>query len=217
MKNKSKYILPVVSLLLFIILIVIIKTVDVSPTGVGSTEIGLYHLNSTVHSALGTNQTWYKITEVLGLISIACGGIFAIIGLLQLIKRKSLFKVDREILSLGGLYIALGIIYVFFEKVIINYRPVIMPGESVAEASFPSSHTVLAAVIAISIMMIIDKYVKKHAAQNIIKAVLAALAVITVVGRLLSGVHWFTDILGGVFLSVFLLSVFNLFIKTDKQ
>lgn len=213
MKNKSKYILPAVSFILFIILIILIKAVDVSPTGVGDTEIGLYHLNSAVKDFLGTNILWYKLTEVTGLILIAAGGIFAVIGLVQLIKRKSILKVDREILSLGGLYIMLGLVYAFFEKVIINYRPLILAGDSAPEASFPSSHTVLSVVIAISIIMIIGKYVKNLTARNIIKSALTALAVITVIGRFLSGVHWFTDILGGIILSVCLLSLFRAVIK----
>ncbi|MBR6902523.1 MAG: phosphatase PAP2 family protein [Clostridia bacterium] len=213
MKSKSKYILPIISFMLFIVLIILIKTIDVLPTGVGDTEIGLYHLNSAVKAFLGTNMVWYKLTEVTGLISIAAGGIFAVIGLVQLIKRKSVLKVDREILSLGGLYITLGIVYVFFEKVIINYRPLILAGDSAPEASFPSSHTVLAVVIAVSIIMIINKYVENLTARNIIKAACAILAVVTVIGRFLSGVHWFTDILGGIILSVCLLSLFRAFIK----
>lgn len=213
MKNKSKYILPAVSFILFIILIILIKAVDVSPTGVGDTEIGLYHLNSAVKDFLGTNILWYKLTEATGLISIAAGGIFAVIGLVQLIKRKSILKVDREILSLGGLYIMLGLVYAFFEKVIINYRPLILAGDSAPEASFPSSHTVLAAVVAGSVFMIIEKYIKNQAIQNIIKAACAILAVVTVIGRFLSGVHWFTDILGGIILSVCLLSLFRAVIK----
>ena len=213
MKNKSKLILPVCSALLFALLIILVKTAGVEPTGVGDTKIGLYGLNRAVHEFFGINDTWYKITEITGLISLACCGIFALIGLIQLIKRKSLLKVDKEILALGGLYAVTGALYVLFEKVIINYRPLIMAGETAPEASFPSSHTVLVLVIMGSIIMIISKYVKNQTAVYIIKALCAAIAVITVIGRLISGVHWLTDILGGVLLSVFLLSTFYRLIK----
>lgn len=213
MSKKSKYLLPCLSAILFIVLIILIKTVDVRATGVGDTKIGLYHLNSAAHNFFGTNAVWYKITQITGLISLACGGLFGILGVCQLIKRKSLLKVDREILSLGGLYIVTGIIYVFFEKVIINFRPVIMEGETAAEASFPSSHTVLVIVIMGSIIMLLKKYIKSEIAQNILKALCAAIAVITVIGRLVSGVHWLTDILGGIILSVSLLSIFYIIIK----
>ena len=213
MKNKSRFILPAASFLLFLILIVLIKTVDVDFTGVITTRIGLYHLNRAVHDFFGSNMAWYKISQITGFISLAAAGIFAIIGLYELIKRKSLFKIDNELLTLGCLYILTGSIYVFFEKVIINYRPVIMAGESAAEASFPSSHTMLSLVIMGSIFMIIDKYVRNQTVANIIKALCAAIAVITVIGRLLSGVHWLTDILGGILLSVCLLSLFSAIIK----
>ena len=190
-----------------------VKAVDVDFTGVGTTRIGLYHLNRTVHDFLGGNMAWYKISQITGFISLAAAGIFAIVGIYQLIKRKNLFKVDNELLTLGCLYILTGSIYVLFEKVIINYRPVIMTGESAAEASFPSSHTMLSLVIMGSIFMIIDKYVRNQMIANIIKALCAAIAVITVIGRLLSGVHWLTDILGGILLSVCLLSLFSAIIK----
>lgn len=209
MDNKKKYILPTVSLILFILLIVILKTVDTAKTGVGDTEIGLYHLNIAASKFIGTNMAWYKITEILGILSILSGAVFGAVGLLQMIKRKSLIKVDREILSLGGLYVLLGIVYVFFEKVIINYRPLIMDGETVPEASFPSSHTVLAVVIMGSVFLILDKYIKNKTVANILKSLCLAVAVITVIGRLLSGVHWLTDILAGILISICLLSLFK--------
>ncbi|MBR4909792.1 MAG: phosphatase PAP2 family protein [Clostridia bacterium] len=208
MKTKTKYILPAASGLLFLILILLLKTVDVQKTGVGDTEIGLFHLNNAVHQLFGVNMAWYKITQATGLISLAAGGAFALIGVFQLIKRKSLFKVDRDLINLGCLYILTGSIYMFFEKVIINYRPLIMEGETAPEASFPSSHTVLVLVIMGSIIMLLKKYIKNQNLIYVLGALCAAIAVITVIGRLICGVHWFTDILGGVILSVCLLSFF---------
>ena len=216
MKNKSKYILPAVSFVMFVILIVLIKTVDVAYTGVGNTKIGLYGLNSAAFKLFGTNTAWYKITELTGLLSIAIGGVFALLGVWQLVKRKSLFKVDTEILTLGGLYILTGSIYIFFESFIVNYRPIIIDGESSVEASFPSSHTVLAVVIAGSAFMLLNKYVKNKTVLYILKSLCAALAVVTVIGRLLAGVHWLTDIIGGIILSVCLLSLFSALIKEEK-
>ncbi|MBO7519743.1 MAG: phosphatase PAP2 family protein [Clostridia bacterium] len=213
MRTKSKYILPAVSFILFIILIVLLKTANVQNTGIGNTKIGLYSLNLAAKEFIGTNAAWYKITKITGLLSIASGGIFALLGLWQLIKRKSLLKVDREILALGGLYILTGGIYVLFEKIIINYRPLIMEGETLPEASFPSSHTVLAVVVLGSIFILLNKYIKNKPLFYTLKSLCAALAVITVIGRMLSGVHWLTDILGGFILSVCLLSLFYAFIK----
>ena len=222
MSNKTRYILPAVSFILFAILIILIKTVDVAKTGVGETQIGLYHLNSTVFTFFGggVNTAWYKLTQITGYIAIAAGGIFAFCGLLQGVKRKSVLKIDREIYALAGLYFLTAAVYAFFEKVIINYRPVIMEGETAPEASFPSSHTVLAAVIMGSIFLLIPKYFKNKTLVYIIKALCAATAVITVIGRLIACVHWFTDILGGVIISVCLLSLFYAVIegfRKDKE
>ena len=213
MKSKNKYILPAVSFVLFIILIVLLKTVDVQSTGIGNTKIGLYSLNAAAKDFFGTNTAWYKLTKITGLLSIASCGVFALLGLFQLIKRKSLLKVDTDILTLGGLYILTGSVYIFFENFIINYRPLIMEGEALPEASFPSSHTVLAVVVLGSIFILLNKYIKNKPLLYTLKALCAALAVITVIGRMLSGVHWITDILGGVILSVCLLSLFYAFVK----
>ncbi len=212
---KQKYFTSAFSALLFAVLIIILKTVDVAAVGPIDSEVGLSHLNLAALNFFGSSDSWFKTTEVLGLLAIASGGIFALVGLVQLIKRKSLFKVDREILSLGGLYIVLGIVYVFFDKVTINLRPMLAPDETVAESSFPSSHTVLTVVIMGSIIMLLGKYIKNKTVRQILSSVCAIICVITVVGRLLSGVHWLTDILGGVILSLFLLSLFRLFIKKE--
>ena len=113
----------------------------------GGTSIGLSQLNQFFFDLTGLNIVWYDITDWLGLTAIATAFVFAVAGLVQLIKRKSLLKVDREILCLGALYIVVIGLYFLFEKVIVNYRPVIMPGGSHPEASFPSSHTMIVCII----------------------------------------------------------------------
>jgi undecaprenyl-diphosphatase len=152
---------------------------------------------------------WYQVTNLLGFWAILCGAIFACIGLKQLIERKSLKQVDAKILALGGLFVLLGIIYVLFEKVVINCRPVLMEGETVPEASFPSSHTVLAFVIFGAIAMMLKDYLQDKRLVSMLQNACLVLILVSVIGRLISGVHWFTDILGGIFLSYALLMVFS--------
>ena len=172
--------------MLTVILIALVRLVDAAPIGAQGTSIGLSHLNQFVFDLFGVNMLWYNITDWLGVAAVLTGFVFAVTGLVQLIKRRSLLKVDREILSLGGLYIVVIGLYLFFENVIINYRPIIMPDNTSPEASFPSSHTML---------VIIG---------------------VTVVGRLIAGVHWFTDILGGILISVTLLSLYEEVISHGK-
>ena len=201
-KNANKFLAGgAVFAVLFLIWIAIIKLVDVSAIGPEGTEVGLAGINKAIHEALGVNMTLYKITDILGYVALLVAGLFALFGLVQLIKRKSLAKVDGAIYALAGLYVVTIGLYVIFEKVIINYRPVIMPDEVALEASFPSSHTMLACVIFGSAIVMIGKYIDNDMLCKLSIALATVLLIVVVAGRLVSGVHWFTDIVGGVLIS----------------
>ena len=205
-----------IGLLLTVILIALVRLVDAAPIGAQGTSIGLSHLNQFVFDLFGVNMLWYNITDWLGVAAVLTGFVFAVTGLVQLIKRRSLLKVDREILSLGGLYIVVIGLYLFFENVIINYRPIIMPDNTSPEASFPSSHTMLVCVIMGSAAMLINRYIRNKPLNRILRALCYVIIGVTVVGRLIAGVHWFTDILGGILISVTLLSLYEEVISHGK-
>ena len=198
-----------IGLLLTVILIALVRLVDAAPIGAQGTSIGLSHLNQFVFDLFGVHILWYNITDWLGVAAVLTGFVFAVTGLVQLIKRRSLLKVDCEILALGGLYIVVIGLYLFFENVIINYRPIIMPDNTSPEASFPSSHTMLVCVIMGSAAMLINRYIRNKPLNRILRAVCYVIIGVTVVGRLIAGVHWFTDILGGILISVTLLSLYK--------
>ena len=202
--------------MLTVILIALVRLVDAAPIGAQGTSIGLSHLNQFVFDLFGVNMLWYNITDWLGVAAVLTAFVFAVTGLVQLIKRRSLLKVDREILSLGGLYIVVIGLYLFFENVIINYRPIIMPDNTSPEASFPSSHTMLVCVIMGSAAMLINRYIRNKPLNRILRAVCYVIIGVTVVGRLIAGVHWFTDILGGILISVTLLSLYEEVISHGK-
>ena len=201
---------------LTVILIALVRLADVAPIGAQGTSIGLSHLNQFVFDLFGVHILWYNITDWLGVAAVLTGFVFAVTGLVQLIKRRSLLKVDREILSLGGLYIVVIGLYLFFENVIVNYRPIIMPDNTRPEASFPSSHTMLVCVIMGSAAMLINRYIRNKPLNRILRAVCYVIIGVTVVGRLIAGVHWFTDILGGILISVTLLSLYEEVISHGK-
>ncbi len=205
-----------IGFLLTVVLIALVRLVDVAPIGAQGTRIGLSHLNQFIFDLFGVNMLWYHITDWLGIAAILTAFVFAVTGLVQLIKRRSLLKVDREILSLGGLYIVLIGLYILFENVIINYRPIIMPDNTHPEASFPSSHTMLVCVIMGSAVMLINKYIKNKTLNKTLRAICFAIIGITIIGRLIAGVHWFTDILGGIMISVTLLSLYKEVISHEK-
>lgn len=209
MKKNRGFVLPAVLCALTLLYIVLLKTVDVAPVGPQSTSVGFSHLNQSVFNAFGVNESWYKVTEVLGIGSIALAFVFALMGFIQLMQRKNIMKVDHQLLASGALYFAVIALYVLFEIVVINYRPVIMPGETAPEASFPSSHTMIGAVIMGSAVILSEYYIKNENLRKTVQVILCILIMVMTFGRLLSGVHWLTDILGGVLISLTLLSCFQ--------
>ncbi|MBP5631873.1 MAG: phosphatase PAP2 family protein [Clostridia bacterium] len=198
---------------LFILLIILVRTVDVGMVEATGKTIGFFALNTGFHKLTGVNEGWYKLTQIAGYAAIAAGLVFAVIGLIQLIRRKSLWKVDRRILGLGVLFIVMAIVYVLFEFVHVNFRPVLMPGEvDEPEPSFPSSHTVLVCVVLSGVALMLNTYIKDKRLRISLQALCALVILITVFGRLICGVHWFTDIVGGILISVSLVTAFAAFL-----
>ena len=215
---KKKCITAAVSFGLFLLLILLVKTVDVAAVGPEGAKIGLSKLNVAIHDLFGVHMAWYKVTNVLGYLAILIGLCFAAIGGLQLVYRRSILKVDKEILLLGGLYVITVLFFILFEKVVVNYRPILMPDGEGLEASFPSSHTMLSCVILGSGLELLKKYARKDKTiQTALTVIFAVMLALIVAGRLLSGVHWFTDILGGILLSVALLNAWEALLKLWKS
>ena len=216
MKINKKYLKDaIIFILLSIIYTLLVKFVDVKAIGPQGTKVGFSHLNEFFHNIIGVNMTLYKVTEILGYLAILLIGIYAIIGLYQLFKRKSLLKVDKDIYVLGALYAVLFALYIFFEKVIINYRPVLI--DNVLEASYPSSHTMLALVIFGSSILINNKLFIKRRIARISNTASIILMCLIVFGRTLSGVHWITDIMGGIIISCTLLYIFKFVLNMDGE
>lgn len=209
MKEKKAFEMAGIFAIAFILLIILLKTVDVAAVGPEGTSVGLSHLNRWVHDLFGEHKVLYYITKYLGILSIMMGSVYACLGLYQLLTRKSILKVDKCILTLGVLYAMLGVIYAIFTKININLRPMICWDETALEPSFPSSHTILTCTIMGSLIMLMDRYVKNEKLSYILKLVCMALMVEEVLGRLICGVHWFTDIIGGMIFSAMLLALYK--------
>ena len=178
---------------------ILVQTVNVQPIGPQGTAVGLATCNGWFHQLTGVHWTLYTLTDWLGLVPIAICLFFGTMGLAQLIRRKNLWKVDVDILLLGVYYGVVILGYLFFEKVPINYRPVLVDG--VLEASYPSSTTLLV----LSVMPTLNLQIKRRAADTAAakagRACAAWFAGFMVAGRLVSGVHWLTDIVGAMLLS----------------
>ncbi|MBR3416987.1 MAG: phosphatase PAP2 family protein [Clostridia bacterium] len=206
---KKKFIAAAVLAAVFVLFIILVKTVGVAVIGPNGTEVGFAGLNGAISGAFGYNGFFYKLTQILGYLSIVIALVFAEEGIEQLIKRKSLKAIDGEIIVTGVLYVLTAIVYLFFEIVKVNYRPVIMPGDTAPEASFPSSHTVLACVILVGAAVFCVRYLENKKLAKIFAIAFCVTAGVTVFGRILAGVHWFTDIIGGLIVSAALIVAYS--------
>ena len=195
----------------------LVKTYDVAPIGPQGTEVGFSHINQHVHALTGVNMNWFESTELLGYAAIGVAALFALVGLVQLISRKSLRKVDSEIIGLGVLFVIVIGLYVLFDIVVINYRPVVMPGDTYPEPSYPSSHTMLIITVMGATIMLLKRYLKKGFLRGLIWFVLFLTILVTIGGRLYSGVHWATDIAGGVILSASLLDFYEAYLCSCRN
>ncbi len=212
MTQRNKFLIPAVtgavSLALFILLILLTKNVDVAAVEATGGEIGLSKLNQGFHALTGFNKGWYTVTQITGIVAILTASAFAVTGVVQLIRTRSLRKVEPSLPAMGIIFAVTVFLYVLFDKLEINFRPIIMEGKTAPEASFPSSHTMLVCVVAGAAFLVTGRFVKDRRLQTSIRALCVMIALITVFGRLISGVHWLTDIVGAIFMSVTLLALF---------
>lgn len=183
--------------------------IDVAAIGPQGTAVGFAGLNGSIHRLTGVNMKLYRITDWLGLIPLLTAAGFALLGLKQWLTRRRIRYVDRSILALGGFYIAVIAVYALFEAVIVNYRPVLING--VAEASYPSSTTMLALCVMPAGAIELCSRSGSKTFRRCAAMLTAAFCAFMVTGRLLSGVHWFTDIVGGALLSAGLVLLFRVF------
>ena len=204
---RKSFIVSMCLLTAFVLWTVAICFVDVRAIGPQGSSVGFASINGFVHNLTGVHLGLYNITDWLGLVPIfVCIG-FGILGLIQLIKRKNICKVDYDILVLGGFYIVTIAVYWLFESVVINYRPVLIGG--ILEASYPSSTTMLVMCVMPTAIMQLDNRIKNKLFRNIVVVTIIAFIAFMVIGRLICGVHWLTDIVGGALLSAGLVMMYH--------
>ncbi len=190
----------------FVLWTVLVRFVDVQAIGPRGSSVGFATMNGYVHNLIGVNMFLYTITDWLGLVPIGVVLGFAVLGLVQWIKRKSLIKVDRSILVLGGFYIVVMAVYVLFEFIVVNYRPVLINGY--LEASYPSSTTMLVMCVMPTAIMQFNSRIKNDVFKRCLISSILAFITFMAIGRLISGVHWFSDIIGGALLSAGLVMIY---------
>ena len=205
--EKKTLITGTIFIFVFAIWTMLIQIIDVQAVGINNTNVGFATFNTWFHSLMGVNMTLYTITDWLGLVPVFVGMSFGFLGLVQLIKRKNLLKVDFDIVILGVYYVIVVLCYLIFEMIPINYRPVFING--FMEASYPSSTTLLVLGVMPTLIFQAKRRIKSKKIKKIICVITILFSALMVVGRLVSGVHWITDIVGSVLLSMGLFYVYK--------
>ena len=218
MKDSKKYLIS--SIILVVIAIVytlLVKFVDVSAIGPEASKVGFHTLNGYIRDLLPYNDTFYKISKYAGFIPLAFALFYGALGALSLIKTKNLKKVDNKLFILAGFYVVVLVVYFLFEKVVINYRPFIIDVKEGLEASYPSTHTLLALCFCGSSLLISKYFIKNDLFRRLVNIGTWFLMVFIVVTRIISGVHWISDIIGGIVISLALLNIFYMgILMTDE-
>ena len=206
-RDRKKFYMAVGLLAVFVLWTVMIQRIDVAPIGPRESIVGFAALNGFFHNLTGVHMTLYVITDWLGLVPVAFGMGFGAIGLVQWIRRKHIKRVDFSILALGGFYIVVMAAYLFFESYVVNYRPVLI--NDYLEASYPSSTTLLVMCVMPTAAMQLNGRIKHPGFKKCVVLLIALFTGFMVVGRLISGVHWTTDIIGAALLSTGLILLYD--------
>ena len=214
-KRRKLFLTAFILFLISVLYTLLVMKYDVQSIGPKGSSVGFAGINGLIHNALPYNEFWYKITKYLGIVPFLYCVFYGIQGILQIIKYKTLKKVDKRLIYLGIFYVVMLVLYVLCDKIVINYRPILEDGA--LESSFPSSHTLLACCVCTTSLLISKYYIKNEKILKIFNILTYILMIILVVGRLLSGVHWLTDIIGGIIISAFLVYLYYSFIYSYKK
>ena len=214
-ENQRNFCIATCMLFAFFLWTATIQFIDVQTIGPQGSSVGFATINGFVHNLTGVHMSLYTITDWLGLVPLAFVMGFALLGLVQWIKRKYLLKVDYSILVLGGFYIVVMAVYMLFEVFAVNYRPVLIGG--ILEASYPSSTTMLVMCVMPTAVMQFNARIKNNILKRFVASAITVFVVFMVIGRLLSGVHWFTDIIGGALLSAGLVLMYRAIIRLEVR
>jgi undecaprenyl-diphosphatase len=214
-KNNPKNLFAAIGMLVaFVLWTALLRLVDVRPIGPEGSLVGFATVNRFVHNLTGVHMWLYHITDWLGLVPLGFVLGFGALGLIQWIKRKHITKVDYSILVLGGFYMVVMAVYVLFEELAVNYRPVLIDG--FLEASYPSSTTLLVLCVMPTAIMQFQDRMKNLVLKRCVCYLLTAFVAFMVIGRFVSGVHWFTDIVGGGLLSAGLVMLYRFVSSLEK-
>lgn len=200
--KKLYYVMSAVSFTLFVILTVLLLKVDVTASGINGSNIGLSMINISFRDVIGSSWLCYNISKVAGIVGLAACALICLMFAFRVMRQKSLKALCKRDVALVALYIETAVFYIVFDKIVINYRPMLKWGETEPESSFPSTHALMAVVIFVSLGHVASDYIKNKLTLKIVQGACVVFALAIILGRTFSGVHWFTDIVGGILFGV---------------
>ena len=213
--THTKFRIAIAFLTAFVLWTAVICLIDVQAIGPEGSTVGLASLNRFVHDLTGVHMSLYNITDWLIVIPFGFVAGFALLGLIQWIRRKHFRNVDFSLHVLGGFYLAAAASYLLFEVIPINYRPILIDG--ILEVSYPSSTTLLSLCIMTTAILQLRDRIKNPVLRCCTSLVLTAFTLFMVIGRIFAGVHWITDIIGGILLSTGLVMLYVYFTARSRK
>ena len=213
-KTLRNFIITGSMFLLFVIFTLIVAFVDVKTVGPRGSEVGLATINKWFFRLVGVRPVFNVITQILAIVALAVAVAFCGLGVYQAIKRKSIKKVDKDLVIMGIIYLLTAVVYVFFELVVVNCRPIMVGGE--LAASYPSSHVLLSVVIMGTAFIWVARKAFKEEYKVAAYSIIAAIALIAPIGRLLAGRHWLTDVIGGLLIATTIVMLYYSCINFEK-
>ena len=214
-RGKKGFLAGLILLAVFVLWTVLVLCVDVQPVGQQGTDVGFAALNVAFHKLTGEHMGLYELTDLLEVVPFLVCICFGALGLVQWIRRKKLKKVDLDIRLLGVYYVLVIAVFVLFELITINYRPVLIEGK--LEGSYPSSTTLLVLSVMPTLAFQVNRRAKSPGVRLLTTVFVAVFTAFMVLGRLISGVHWLSDILGGVLLGVGLYLLYRSAVATTDR
>ena len=212
-RKTNRFLLPVGLLAAFALWTAAVCLVDVQTIGPLGSRVGFAALNGWFHDLTGVHLWLYDLTDLLSVVPLGLCAAFVILGLSQWVRRKKLRRVERDLLLLGGFYLAVAAFFVAFECFPVNFRPVLIEGR--LEASYPSSTTLLVLCVMSTAQMQLRRRLCPGALRRVLCTVIPCFTAFMVLARLLSGVHWLTDILGGAILSAALVTAYGAVLRSE--
>ena len=177
----------------FLVFTLTVKFVDVQKDGTQS--IGWATVNFWWRDVVGVQSVWHVISHIVLGASFVALGVILFWQIIHFCRVRKLRLLPRHWWYFYLTLVVLAGCYALFEFLPLNYRPFLVNG--IAEVSYPSSHVLMLTTLCPLLVLVFARSTTNKIWVRLATVVGVVCWVLGVVARLLSGYHWFTDIVGG--------------------